>query len=140
MFRKILVPVDLTPKNAAAIELAAGLVERGGDGAEVILFHVIETLDVPFEELEDFYTRLEETARERMAVLAKPLRDAGIDVLQFVCYGKRVREIVSYAHDNEIDLIVIGSHRLDPEHVDRSWMTISHQIAVLAANPVLVVK
>ena len=68
MFEEILVPVDLTDKNRRAVEVAGDLAELA-DGS-VTLLHVIEPLDLPFEELEDFYSRLEEKAADAMYGLA----------------------------------------------------------------------
>jgi universal stress protein A len=138
MFRKILVPVDLTEKNAWAVEAARDLAQRN-DG-EVTVLHVIETLDAPFEELEDFYQRLEETARQRMIELAKPLRSAGVRHDFQISYGKRAPEIVLYSRDNEIDLIVITSHQVDPAEATRGFMSISHQVAIVAPSAVLILK
>ena len=45
MFRRLLVPVDLTPKNVRAVEAARDLATQSG--GEVFLLHVIETLDRP---------------------------------------------------------------------------------------------
>lgn len=138
LFPKILVPLDLSDKNAGAMALVRDLALQ--DRSSVILLHVIETLDVPFEELQDFYERLEEAARHRMADLARPLAEAEIGVEQIVRYGKRAPEIVAYAQESGADLIVIGSHRPDPERPEKTLLTISHQVAIFAPCPVLVVK
>ncbi len=138
MFRKILVPVDLTEKNLRAIEVACDLAQH--HESEVTVLHVIETLDAPFEELEDFYQRLEETARKRMIELAKPLRTAGVRHDFQITYGKRAPEIVLYSRDHGIDLIVITSHQVDPEDATRGFMTISHQVAIVASSAVLILK
>jgi nucleotide-binding universal stress UspA family protein len=138
MFRKILVPVDLTDKNVAALTEAAELVRR--DGGSIVVLHVVETLDEPFDELEDFYHQLEATAREEVRRLVAPLVQAGLTLEQIICYGKRVPMIVRYARDCEADLIVITSHQIDPAEPGRSWMTISHQIAILAPCPVLLLR
>jgi len=48
MFHKILVPLDFTAENQAALRLAREMAVR--DGAQILLLHVIETLqDVSFE-------------------------------------------------------------------------------------------
>jgi len=137
MFTKILVPVDLTDKNQKAVEVAADLVSQGGG---VTLFHVIETLAAPFDELEDFYQGLESAAREKLNTLAAPLRSRSIDHEERVVYGKRAIEIVSYADDNDFDLIVITSHAFDPEHMTGGFLTISHQVAIAAPTAVLVLR
>jgi nucleotide-binding universal stress UspA family protein len=137
MFQKILVPTDGTPKSERALELVPDL---AATDAEVTLLHVIELLDAPMEELEDFYGQLEQRARERLEKLAAPLRETGLTPTQHIRYGKRVAEIVQFAADEEHDLVVLASHRLDPDQPASSWMTISHQVAILAECPVLVVK
>ena len=58
MFHRILVPVDLTGKSLTAVDLAYEFAVESG--AEVILLHVIETVEhIQFEELKNFYQRLE---------------------------------------------------------------------------------
>ena len=52
MFRHLLVPVDFSDSNTAAVQLAGDLVTP--DGGAGTLLHVIETLDAPFEDLEAF--------------------------------------------------------------------------------------
>ena len=138
MFDKLLVPVDLTARNARAIDVARDLVaEQGG---EVTLLHVIETLDLPYEELQEFYKRLEDRAAIAMEAMAEPLRTAGLSVDQEVCYGKRAEEVVRYAADNGIDLIVLNSHRVDLTNPGAGWTTMSYKVAILAQCPVLLVK
>lgn len=137
LFRRILVPVDLTPKNADAVEMARGLALASG--GEVTLVHVIETLDLPFSELEDFYLKLEEEAGRFLATLGRRLAEAGISVHEHITYGKRAAEIVAYAEESEADLVLLSSHRLDLDTPER-WATISYQVAILAQCPVLLVK
>ena len=137
MFKKVLVPVDLTDKNQRAVEVAGDLVATRG---EVTLFHVIETLAAPFEELEDFYEGLERKARDKLNALAAPLETRSIAHQKRIVYGKRAPEIVSYAEQNAIDLIVITSHPFDPEHLSGGFLTISHQVAIAASTPVLMLR
>ncbi len=138
MFQQILVPVDLSDKNIATIEFVRQLATT--HNSEITLLHVIETVDAPFEELEGFYRELEEKAHQRLDTLAEPLRSAKLGVEERVCYGKRAREIVAFADDNRFDLIAMGSHQLTPDNVGTGVMTISHQVAIAARTPVLVLK
>jgi universal stress protein F len=135
MFQKILVPVDLSEKNRKTVAAARDLCQ----GAELTLLHVIETIDdVPFEELESFYRRIEEKANQELAALAEQAVDGGTTVYRQVVYGKRAREIAAYADENGFDLIVLGSHPVTPDQ-PRS-VTVSYQVAVLASCSVLLVK
>lgn len=139
MFRSILLPVDLTDENEAAVSAALGVLGEAGGKATVL--HVIETIaDADFEDMEDFYQRLEEKARTGMRDLAQPLEAAGLEVDQQVIYGKRAPDIVAFAQEHEIELIVMSSHPLDPENPTAVWGSISHQVAILARCPVLLVK
>jgi universal stress protein A len=138
MFERLLVPVDLTDRNARAIDVARDLVQQGG--GDITLLHVIETLDLPYEELEEFYDRLEKRTIEQLDALTEPLRAAGLGVDQEVVYGRRAEEVLRYAEEHGIDLIVLNSHTVDPHDPGAGWTTMSYQVAILAQCPVLLVK
>lgn len=55
MFRRILVPVDLTPKNRVAVEGACRVL---GPEGELLLLHVVEALGDDAPEVEAFYRLL----------------------------------------------------------------------------------
>ena len=138
VFSNILVPVDLTEKNLPAVLAALELARQAN--ARVSLLHVIETIDLPFEELEAFYGRLEEKAAAGMEELAAPLIEANITVERCVAYGSRSREIITHAESHDIDLIVMSSRVVDPDNPTQDWATLSYKVAVLARCPVLLVK
>lgn len=139
MFENVLVPVNLTEADVGAVEAACEL--AGGADGSVTLLHVIETIrDVPFEDLEDFYRRLEEKAREGMAELAGRLDKTDLAVEHRIVYGRRAQEIVAFAEQQEVDLIVLTSRPPDPEHMQEIWGNISHQVMILARCPVLLIK
>src|SRR5262245_53350950 len=107
MFHRILVPVDLSEKSLASVDLAYEL--AGQSGAEVILLHVIETIEhVEFDELKPFYQRLEKSARSGLLELSQRLGSKKFKIDQVVVYGHRTKEIVNYAIANRIDLIVMA--------------------------------
>jgi nucleotide-binding universal stress UspA family protein len=137
MFDHVLVPVDLTDRNRRALEAAARL---AGEDGEVTLLHVIETLDLPFDELEDFYQRLHDRAQVEMDQMADPLSVSGVTVIQRVSYGNRLREILAHAEENSTDLIVMSSRRLEISDPPAGFATLSHQVAILSQVPVLLVK
>ncbi|MDX1579619.1 MAG: universal stress protein [Gemmatimonadota bacterium] len=138
MFRNILLPVDLTPKNLSAVQIAADLARASGGG--VVLLHVIETLDLPFEELREFYDRLESKAVAHMDGLADALERAGVPFEAHVVYGDRTERIVAFARARESDLIVMDSHRVEPGKPGRGPTTISYRVAIVAECPVLLIK
>jgi nucleotide-binding universal stress UspA family protein len=137
MFRRILVPVDFTKKNARAVSVAAKLATQRG--ASVTLLHVIERVDAGDDAaLAGFYRGLEKSARTKMGAL---LASAGrVPTHAEIVYGNRVNEILRLAEENKTDLIVMGSHRLALKHPGQNWGTISYKIGILARCPVLLVK
>jgi len=141
MFRKILVPVDFTEKNEAAIQ-AAHEVLSGHEEAEIYLLHVIETIEhVEFDEMKDFYRGLEVRAEAKLARLEERCREAGpARSYHDIQYGKRAEAIVRYAEDHSMDLIILSSHQVDRDHPALGWGTISYRIAIVARCPVLLVK
>jgi universal stress protein A len=138
-FRHILVPTDLTDRTEKALELARQLASPAA--ARVTLLHVIETIEgLSLDELRPFYERLERKARSVMESLTKRAGDAAPAVARVIVQGRRAEEIVNYAAANEVDLIVLASHRVKPSRVDRDWGTMSYKVGILAQCPVLLVK
>ncbi len=75
MFKKILLPVDLTDKHKPALDAAAKL--AGQYGGTVTLLHVVEIIPgLPMEEEGTFYGRLERVARNQLQQLGKRLEEA----------------------------------------------------------------
>jgi nucleotide-binding universal stress UspA family protein len=137
MFQRILVPVDLSDRNRRAVEVAGRL--AGPDG-EMTLLHVIETLDLPFEELEDFYQRLHDRAAGELDELTEPVARSGVAVIQRIEYGNRLRHILGNAEELSTELIVMSSRRVDSETPASGFASLSHQVAILARVPVLLIK
>jgi universal stress protein A len=138
-FRHILVPTDLTERTERALQLAGQLASR--DGGRVTLVHVIETIQgLSLAEVTPFYERLERKARKAMQALARRAREDAPAASHVLVRGRRAEEIVKYAAANDVDLIVLASHRVNPSAVDRDWGTISYKVGILAQCPVLLVK
>jgi len=138
MFRHILIPVDLTPKNAPAVAMAARL---AASRTRVTLIHVIETVPgLSFEDLEDFYGKLEVKARGDMLPYMRTLKRKKVSVHGEIVYGHRVSEIIGFAVERKVDLIVMSSRRVDLDRPGQDWGTISHKVGILAQCPVMLVK
>ena len=142
MFRKILVPVDFTEKNEAALASAIEIAGRSdGEESEVTLLHVIETIEhVEFDEMKDFYRGLETRAAAKLFAMEERFQSAGVRVRHDILYGKRAETIVRHAEEREADLIVLSSHRVDRDHPALGVGAISYRIAIVARCPVLLVK
>lgn len=138
MFQRILVPVDLTDRHGPTFDLVARL---AGSGGEVIVLHVIELVrGLAREEDPGFYRRLEEKGKKHVDRLVETLRAKKVAARGRVLFGDRVGEIVGLAAKEEVDLIALASHAIDPA---RPWVgagSLSYQVGHLAACPVLLVK
>jgi nucleotide-binding universal stress UspA family protein len=138
MFKKALVPVDLTETHQQSLDVAARL--AAPDGA-VVLLHVIEVLHgLSREEEPAFYQRLERKARAHLDHLRRRLEGRAVGVAAEVAFGQRGREVIRFATQEGVDLIVLTSHRVDPTDPGTRWGSLSYQIAFLAPCPVMLVK
>ena len=127
MFQRILVPVDLTEKSLTAVEMGYELAAQSG--AEVVLLHVIETIEhveFEFEELKPFYDRLESSALKGLQEFSERFVANKLRVDQAILYGQRTKEIVDFAVQNRTDLIIMASHRIDPDRPCHDWSSISY--------------
>jgi nucleotide-binding universal stress UspA family protein len=136
MYKRILIPVDFTDKNLAALDQVYQLAKWGH--GSVTLLHVIEKVEnIPAKELKQFYQTLEKNARTRMSQYAKTFAKHSVPVTEKIVYGKRAEEIVRCALDEDIELIVVSSHKVE---APRGWSTLSYQVAIFSPCPVLLVK
>jgi nucleotide-binding universal stress UspA family protein len=140
MFRKILVPVDFTEKNEAALDSAAQIA-GAAEGSEVTLLHVVETIEhIDFNEMSDFYRGLENRATAKLFTLEERLKEKGVNARHEVLFGKRAETIVRYAEEKAADLMILSSHKVDRDHPALGFGTLSYAIAIVARCPVLLVK
>ena len=139
LFNHILVPVDFTEKNLAAIA-AAGQLARQCD-ARVSLLHVIECIDFPDDdEIASFYEKLRERSENELDKLLELFSKEDFDVTVETMINNRVKGIVLYAAQNDVDLIVMSSHPIDPSIRSDGWGTISYQVSALCHCSIMLVK
>ena len=139
MHDSILIPVDLSRTNEYVLETAQELGIPGQ--TQIRLLHVIETLqdDEPGE-MDDFYEELREDAEEKMEAWATEVANNGFDVQSTIVYGERGPKVTEVADEEDADLIVMRSHRVDRDEPDSSVGTVSHQVAVFAPCSVDLVR
>jgi nucleotide-binding universal stress UspA family protein len=139
MFKKILVPVDLTDKHQRTVDLAAAMAAQAG--GEVTLLHVIELIPgLGMEEERPFYDRLERMARKHFEHFIPKLTQRKVPWHTQVLYGPRASSVVRHAMESGTDLIVVASHAIDLNNPAVGWGTVSYQISILSQCPVLLVK
>ena len=90
LFKHILVPLDFTRKNAAALRFALNLARQ--NQSRVTLLHVIETIEyADDEEIAQFFDSLKKRARERLASYAHRFDEAGVSI----AYNPKVEGIAA---------------------------------------------
>ncbi len=119
MIKKILYPTDFSQASQAALPLLRDLAQRYG--AEVHILHVVDLhseflmdggymvpllISYPVEE-----EQLSEFARKRLnEFVQEHLPDLTGSVKKVIALGKPFAEIVTYAQEQRIDLIVLSTH------------------------------
>lgn len=111
-YKHVLVAVDLTRDSGLVLERAVRIAERN-QRARVSIMHTLEPLgfayggDIPMD-LTSIQDQLDDHARERLAEVADPYDIPRED--QHVVVGMPDAEIHRFASEQEVDLIVVGSH------------------------------
>jgi universal stress protein A len=112
-YQNILIAVDFTPEYTQVADRAVWLAKQSG--ARLSLIHVVEFVHIDLanelvlpQDME-LQTRLLETATIRLQEVAEALEVAG-EVQQWVELGATKLEITRVAEEQNVDLIVLGSH------------------------------
>ena len=139
MFEHILIPVDFSEKNRAALDAALDLAVQFGSC--ITLLHVIERIEhVEQGELQDFYAKLENRATEKLDEIAQRFVDREIVLNGEIKYGKRAHEIIRYSAEKDVRLVILSSHKINLDKPPSHFGTLSHQVSIFCQCPVLLVK
>lgn len=139
MFKQILVPVDFSEQNKLALAMALDLGRISG--GMIHLLHVIKLIEGDsYDEFADFYSKLQTQAQSRMDKLLTAVSPENVAVKPHIVLGNRVQEILFFAQENDVDLILMNSHKIDPDNPDAGWGTISQKVGILSQCPILLVK
>lgn len=110
MYKRILVPLDGSPQGEAALSLVEELLDPYG---EIVLMRIGQLpRDVLMEEgrvffLDEQASWLESDLNQYLSDVALPLRMKDHKVQTVVRFGLPERQIIWYAEENDIDLIVM---------------------------------
>jgi universal stress protein A len=135
---RILVPHDFSETSDAAVKYAVALARTFG--AKLHLLHVGEKVqtDIATEFPLGLDASMEDAVRERLLKIVTPLEQKELKPEFEVRSGTPYIEILNYAKDREIDLIVMGTHGRGL--VGRVVMgSVAEKIVRYAACPVLTV-
>lgn len=114
MYKKILVPVDLSEPEMTELALdAAVALARGTPGAELRLINVQPLVPVAFVDYipPNFDEEMRQAAEKDLSDLASKVDLPPGRVSSLVRFGAVYPEVLAEAEDSGADLIVVGSHR-----------------------------
>lgn len=134
--KSILVPTDFSETSDAALKYGIGLTQALG--AQLFLLHVPGETGVNFEA--DFpIGQFENVARERLETLVSPQEAKQLRPEYAMRMGAPADEIIRYADDRDIDLIVMGTHgRSGVAHMLMG--SVAEKVVRAAPCPVLTVR
>ena len=110
-YKHILIGLDLSTESQQVVDRVKFLF--GASDTKISLCHILEPLaftyggDIPVD-LSDVQSQLQAQAKERLASLAKQLDVPSDD--QHIILGHPAQEMHRMAVDENIDLIIVGSH------------------------------
>ena len=153
MFTKILFPTDFSDTAGKSLEYIKALHHAGG--RQVLVLHVIhqriidtlETLhkvvyfqDGRYQEnREEAEQKLLEDRRKKMMPMVAELKNLGFDVKTRIKTGYPVREILKAEKDENVSVIVLGSHGRNNLRGTRIG-SVSEKVIRRSVSPVLLVK
>lgn len=137
-YDSILVPTDGSEHASRAMERAVELARR--HDATVHVLSVVDAMAVGVDSRADLMIdQLEERARDAVEDAGVEAGEAGIDVVTDTVVGSIHREIKSYAEENEVDLLAMGTH--GRSGVDRFLLgSVTERMLRTAPAPVLTVR
>lgn len=142
VLRKILIPTDFSKLSLEALEYALKIFEL--DELQIYLLHVLDKTQARKTKKKKKSSEKNQRDDEKEAIkkldniAAQRLSKCG-DVEQIVCRGEPYREIVKFAQEKNVDLIVISTHgRTGILHVLMG--SVAEKIVRYSPVPVLTVK
>lgn len=139
--RKILIATDGSEASEKAADF--GIETLKFEGAKVYAVYVIDTASygsVPMDEKKlKRIEQLEEMGRKATSYVERKAKDAGMEAESIVLQGNPAEEIVDFAEEQRVDMIVVGS--LGKSGIKRFMLgSVSEKVVRRAKIPVLVVR
>jgi nucleotide-binding universal stress UspA family protein len=112
--KKLLVPTDFSDSARQAFRYGLSFAKEYQ--AELVLLHVVENLTVGYASdlfpvpMAEVFQEISGYAKAELAKLAEEARQRGVRVSELVVQGKPSAEIIRHAADNDVDIIVLGTH------------------------------
>ncbi|MDQ2050189.1 universal stress protein [Natronolimnohabitans sp. A-GB9] len=144
MYDRILLPTDAEKGAELATEHAITVAES--TGAELHLLYVVDSDvyssysgDEYVHEFEGLESALESIGEETLEEATEQANEAGLDPATTVRHGRPAEEILAYADEEDVDLLIMGSKERPGEY--RQLLgSVTERVSRLASRPVTIVK
>lgn len=151
MIAKILVPHDGTEISNRAFERAIDFAKAFN--TEILLLHVIQDIPVPSSLLLGNDRILISKAKRSIAkelekgwnkmvqekIVDKMPKDEKIKVRSEIIVGSPADEIIRFANANKIDMIIVGSRRLETISKIKALGSVARKVSEAAECPVMII-
>ena len=144
MYDTILLPTDAGEGTELAIEHAITVAES--HDANLHVLYVVDSDvyssysgDEYVHEFEGLESALEQEGEEALEGIAERAREAGLEPETAVRHGSPHEQILTYADEEDVGLIVMGS-KDRPGEYRRLLGSVTERIARLSSRPVTIVK
>jgi len=138
MYENILLPTDGSDGTDRVVEHAIHLAR--GSGATVHVLHVVDTSALPLDaHSQHVYDELESAGLDSVVEIRDGALEAGVHAVEAVREGTPYREILAYADEHDVDLVVIGTHGRNGLR-RRVLGSVAERVVRCAEAPVLTVR
>ncbi len=142
--KRILLPTDFSEYSRRAQNYACAFAEQFG--AELHVLHVVQDLvalvpepGLAFPPPGDYMKELKESAERSLATVPDAKWAVGKKIVRSVRQGPPFVEIIRYAKENDVDLIILGTHgRTGLSHMLLG--SVAEKVVRKAPCPVLTVR
>ena len=141
LYKKILIATDGSEPNKKAVSYGIELAKLSG--AKVNVVYVVDTAafaSIPMDSgWEIMYELLQKEGADATHKVVEDAKGSGIEIEESVLEGHPSNEIIEFAHNNDIDLIVLGT--LGKGGLDRFLLgSVAEKVTRNSNVPVLVVR
>jgi len=143
MFKRILCPTDFSDVSKKALDYIKQLKESGSE--TIILLHVIDERQIQAiesfvsEHSEKLTREIIQSNRQEMEDIENELAQAGFKVKSRLEKGNPLREILRVEEEEDISLIVVGSH--GKTNLEEIFLgSVSEKVARRCKKPILIIK
>ncbi len=157
IYRKILVPYDISNPSDNALEHAIRLKKASPNETEIILLHVIEVPILPvieqaiksrkdskltaFEEHTEYvYSSIKKEVIKKMDEKKRNYEQAGLRIKADVVKGKPVDMVLEYAEKEGVELIIMGNVGLGGSSKLTALGSVSRGVLERSKCPVMIIR